>query len=309
LVLEAFDDHWGGRPPIRQLRFVIVPEVAGRIAALLSGEADFACDIPPDQIGVISRSARHEVVGSTINNHRILVFDSTHPQLANPLVRRALTHAIDRQGIVDHLWAGRTRVPEGMQWPFYADMFIADWRVPEYNPTEARRLLREAGYRGEPIPYRCLNNYYTNQTPTAQILVEGWRAAGINVQLQMVENWTQILDRGTQRGIRDWSQAAVVNDPVIQMVPNFGPQGNHWREGGWRNAEFARLCEELETSTDRVRRRVVWQRMLTIAEREDPVYTLLHQNANFTAKRRDIAWRPSQSFFMDFSPANWGATG
>jgi peptide/nickel transport system substrate-binding protein len=57
------------------------------------------------------------------------------------------------------------------------------------------------------------------------------------------------------------------------------------------------------------RRREVWQRMLMIAERDDPVYTLIHQNANFTAKRRDIGWRPSQSFFMDFSAANWGVTG
>ena len=30
LVLEAFDDYWGGRPPIKRLRFVEVPEVASR---------------------------------------------------------------------------------------------------------------------------------------------------------------------------------------------------------------------------------------------------------------------------------------
>jgi peptide/nickel transport system substrate-binding protein len=307
LVMDAFDGHWAGRPPIRRLRFIEVPEVASRINALLSGEADFACDIPPDQIAEVERNPRFEVAGNVINNTRILVFDKTHPVLANPLMRRALSHAIDRQSIIEALWAGRTRVPRGLQWDFYGDMFLADWQVPEYDPALVRRLLREANYRGEPIPYRCLNNYYTNQTATAQVLVEGWRAAGINVQLQMVENWGQVTSRATQRGIRDWSQTASLTDPVAQMVPNWGRQGGAWTGGEWQNAEFGDLAVELQTSVDRPRRRQVWQRMLQIVEREDPGYTVLHQNANFTAKRRDIAWRAAQSFVMDFRATNWGA--
>jgi peptide/nickel transport system substrate-binding protein len=306
LVLDAFDQHWGGRPPIRRLRFVEVPEVASRINALLSGEVDFACDIPPDQISQIERNPRFEVAGGTINNTRILVFDRNHPVLANPLMRRALTHSIDRQAIIDSLWAGRTRIPRGLQWDFYGDMLIAENAAPRFDLAEARRLMREAGYRGEPIPYRALNNYYTNQTATAQILTEGWRAAGINVQLQMVENWGQIQARTPQRGIRDWSQTASLQDPVAQMVPNFGRAGGAWTGGEWQNEEFGRLGEELQTSVDRPRRREVWRRMLEIVEREDPGYTVLHQNANFTAKRRDIRWRPAQSFVMDFRPTNWG---
>jgi peptide/nickel transport system substrate-binding protein len=47
--------------------------------------------------------------------------------------------------------------------------------------------------------------------------------------------------------------------------------------------------------------------MLQIVEREDPGYTVLHRNGNFTAKRRDIRWKSSQSFVMDFRGSNWGA--
>jgi peptide/nickel transport system substrate-binding protein len=307
LILDAFDEHWAGRPPIRRLRFIEVPEVASRINALLSGEADFACDIPPDQIASIERNPRFEVAGGVINNTRIIVFDKTHPVLANPLMRRALSHSIDRQAIIDSLWAGRTRVPPGLQWEFYGDMLIADWRVPRFDLGETRRLLREANYRGEPIPYRCLNNYYTNQTATAQILTEGWRAAGINVQLQMVENWGQISARTTQRGIRDWSQAASLGDPVVQAVPGFGRGGGAWAGGEWQNEEYGDLGAELQTGTDPARRRAVWARMLQIIEREDPGYTVLHQNGNFTAKRRDLRWKPAQSFVMDFRATNWGA--
>jgi peptide/nickel transport system substrate-binding protein len=306
LTLEAFDEYWGGRPPIRRLRFVEVPEVASRINMLLSGEADFACDMPPDQIPTVERAPRHRVVGGTIMNHRLTVFDKNHPQLRDPRVRRAFTHAIDRQAIVDALWGGRTVVPRGLQFEFYGAMYHRDWEVPRYDPAEARRLLREAGYRGEPIPYRLLNNYYTNQVATAQILVEGWRAVGLNVQIEMRENFPQVLSREGQRGVRDWSNSASFNDPTASITAQHGPQGQQWQIGEWQNEEFGRLSQELETSTDHARRRVVYRRLLEIAEREDPAYTVLHQSVNLTAKRRDLAWQPGQSFQMDFRGRNWG---
>ncbi|GGJ12458.1 ABC transporter substrate-binding protein [Neoroseomonas lacus] len=307
LTLVAHDEYWGGRPPLRQIRFVEVPEVASRVNGLLSGEYQFACDIPPDQISGIERNAAFEVVGGTIPNHRLTVFDKNHAQLRNPLVRRAFTHAIDRQAIVDSLWAGRTVIPKGLQWEFYGDMFIADWSVPAYDPAEARRLLREAGYRGEPIPYRLLNNYYTGQVGTAQILVEMWRQVGLNVQIEMKENWSQILERSPTRAVRDWSNSGLFSDPVSSLVNQHGPNGQQQQVGEWSNDEFNRLSVELETSTDRARRRVVFQRMLVIAEREDPAYTVLHQNATFTAKRKDIRWKVAPAFAMDFRASNWGA--
>ncbi|MBW6399498.1 ABC transporter substrate-binding protein [Roseomonas sp. HJA6] len=307
LTLVAHDEYWGGRPPIRQIRFVEVPEVSSRVNGLLSGEYHFACDIPPDQITGIERNAAFEVVGGTIPNHRITVFDKNHAQLRNPLVRRAFTHAIDRQAIVDSLWAGRTEIPKGLQWSFYGDMFIADWSVPNFDPAEARRLLREANYRGEPIPYRLLNNYYTNQVGTAQILVEMWRQVGLNVQIEMKENWSQILERSPTRAVRDWSNSGLFSDPVSSLVNQHGPNGQQQQVGEYANEEFNRLSSELETSTDRARRRVVFQRMLVIAEREDPAYTVLHQNATFTAKRKDIRWKAAPAFAMDFRAQNWGA--
>jgi peptide/nickel transport system substrate-binding protein len=308
LVLDAFDDYWGGRPPVRRLRFVEVPEVSSRINMLLTNEADFACDIPPDQIGTVERSARHQVVGGTIMNHRLTVFDKNHPHLRNPLVRRAFTHAIDRQAIVEALWGGRTVVPRGLQFDFYGEMLQRDWTAPRYDLAEARRLLREAGYRGEPIPYRLLNNYYTNQVPTAQILVEGWRAAGLNVQIEMRENFPQVLSREGQRGVRDWSNSASFNDPTSSITAQHGPDGQQWQVGEWRNDEFGALSRELETSTDPARRRAAFRRLLEIAEREDPAYTVLHQSVNLTAKRRDVAWQPAQAFVMDFRARNWGAS-
>jgi peptide/nickel transport system substrate-binding protein len=307
LLLVAHDEYWGGRPPVRSIRFVEVPEVASRVAGLLSGQYQFACDIPPDQIGEIEKNAAFEVQGGTIQNHRLTVFDKNNAQLANPLVRRAFTHAIDRQAIVDSLWAGRTKVPAGLQWEFYGDMFHADWKVPDYDPKVARDLLRQAGYKGDPIIYRVLNNYYTNQNPTSQILTEMWRSVGLNVQMQTVENWSQIMERGPARAVRDWSNSAPFNDPVSSLVNQHGPNGQQQQIGEWTNAEMNQLCEVLETSTDRALRRKSFRRMLEICEREDPAYTVLHQNATFTAKPKAIRWKTAPAFAMDFRPGNYGA--
>lgn len=306
LTLVAFDDYWGGRPPLQEIRFVEVPEVASRVNGLISGEYDFACDLPPDQISAVQSTAGFEVQGSTILNHRVSVFDMHHPVLKNPLVRRALTHSIDRQAIVEALWGGQTVIPAGLQFDSFksSNMFIEGWIVPEFDLDLARDLLQEAGYNGEPIPYRLLNNYYTNQTATGQILAEMWRQAGLNVEIQMVENWGQVMAEG-DRGIRDWSASANINDPVTPMVAQFGPNGQVQQSREWSNEELNRLSVVLETSTDHEERRKAFARMLEICEREDPVYTVLHQNAVFTGMKSELKWKAAPAFAMDFRAENW----
>ena len=307
LTMDAHDEYWGGRPPIKSLRLVEVPEVSSRVNGLLAGEFQFACDIPPDQILQIERNPAFEVQGGTIPNHRITAFDKNHAPLQDPRIRQAMTHAIDRKAIVESLWAGRTRIPAGLQWEFYDDMFIPDWTVPAFDPARARELIKASGYKGDPITYRLMNNYYTNQLFTAQALVEMWNQVGLNVQITMKENWTQVFERGPTRGIRDWSNSAVFNDPVSSIVSQHGPNGEQQQYGEWTNTEMNSLSTMMETSTDRPLRRKLFARMLEICEREDPAYTVLHQNATFTAKRRDIGWKAAPTFAMDFRAANWKA--
>jgi len=307
LVLDAHDDYWGGRPPLKSVRLVVVPEVASRINGLLAGQFDFACDVPPDQIPGIEKNPKFEVLGSPIVNHRLTVFDSHHPALVDARVRQAFTHAVDRQAIVDSLWAGRTRVPAGLQWEFYGPMFIENWSVPDYDPAKAKALLQAANYKGDAIPYRLLNNYYTNQVATAQVLVEMWRQVGLNVQIEMKENWQQIFEGNGRRAVRDWSNSASYNDPISSIVTQHGPQGQQQQTGEWANEEMNKLSVAMEVETDLARRKAMFKRMLEICEREDPAYTVLHQNATFTAKRKDIRWKASPSFAMEFRSSNFAS--
>jgi peptide/nickel transport system substrate-binding protein len=304
LILDAHDEYWEGRPPIKTIRLMEVPEVSSRVNGLLSGEFQFACDIPPDQIVDIEKNAAFRVLGGTIPNHRILAFDKNNG-LANPKLRLALAHAIDRKAIVDSLWAGRTAVPAGLQWPFYADMLVQGWSVPEFNLARVKELLTEAGYKGDRIEFRLQNNYYTNQTATGQVLTEMWNQAGINVQIVMKENWSQVFEKTPSRAIRDWSNSATFNDPVSSIVSQHGPNGEQQQRGEWTNVEMGELSVAMQTSTDRAKRKQMFARMLQICEREDPAYTVLHQNATFTATRKDIQWKAAPSFAMDFRAKNW----
>jgi len=304
LVLAANDDYFGGKPNVREIRYTVVPEVSSRINGLVSGQYDFVTDIPPDQFKLIQNNPKFEITGGPVMNHRLVVFDKTNAVLANPKIRQAMTHAIDRKAIVDALWGGKTTIPAGLQWEFYDNMYIKDWEVPKYDVALAKKLLKEAGYKGEPIPFRTMNNYYTNQTQTDQIMLEMWKAVGLNVQMQMVENFSQVFEKGPMRGVRGWSNSAPFSDPVSSMVNQHGPQGQQQRMGEWSNEEFNKLSNVLVTSVNQQERREAFARMLVIAEREDPAYTVLHRTAVFYAKRKDFGWKPSQTFLMDFRAEN-----
>ncbi|WP_375590406.1 ABC transporter substrate-binding protein [Hoeflea alexandrii] len=306
LVLEAHDDYWGGTPPVKTLRFAVVPEVASRVNGLLSGEYDFITDLPPDQINTVESNAAFEVVGGPITNHRLMVFDKNNGPMQNAKIRQAMTHAIDRETIVETLWDGRTSVPAGLQWSYYGDMFLSDWTVPEYNMELAKKLVQESGYNGEEITFRVLNNYYTNQVSTAQINAESFRQIGLNVKIEMKENWQQIFDKESgPRMVRDWSNSAPFPDPVSSIVNQHCQNGQQQQVGEWTNEEFNALCIKLETSTDLEERRASFRRMLEIAEREDPAYTVMHQSAIFFGKRKDIEWNWSGLQSMDFRAANF----
>ncbi len=177
-------------------------------------------------------------------------------------------------------------------------MLIQDWAVPAYDMALARKLVKESGYKGDPIPYRLLNNYYTGQVATAQILVESWREAGLNVVVEMKENFPQVLAKGPSRAVRDWSNSASYNDPVSSIVAQHGPTGQQWQIGEWRNEEMGKLSEVLETSMDMGQRKAAFRRMLAICEREDPPTPSCTRLRTSPPSARTSAGRPA-------SPSRW----
>ena len=90
VVLDAFDQYWMGRPNAESVEFRQMPELASRVAALQAGDVDMITNIPPDQVGVLKKSAGIDVRSVVLANVHVLTFDERGPQMGDKRVRQAL---------------------------------------------------------------------------------------------------------------------------------------------------------------------------------------------------------------------------
>lgn len=298
--LDANDSWWGGDVPANSVTFKVVPEMAARIAGLSTGEYDIMTELTTDQFPVLEGNEELKIAGGPIRNIRVIIFDEKNPQLQDVRVRQALSHAIDRDLIVEAMFSGLVTVPNGLQMKVFGDLYIADHEGTAYDPEKARALLEEAGYNGAEISYRYLQDYYTGEVDTAQILAEMWRQVGLNIKLELVENWGQIEDVAEGRGIFNWSNSAEYPDPLGQMYRLYGPNG--WFQGNdtYESEAFNSHGEVLKVG-ETPERIEAMRAMLEIYERTDPPGTYLHTLPMFYGVRSNIAWQATDTGFMDFS--------
>jgi peptide/nickel transport system substrate-binding protein len=300
---EAFDEYWMGRPNFSAVEFRKVPEVATRVAGLVAGEFDIVTNLPPDQIATLNRFPNVEARSVVLANAHLLVFDMRDPVMADKRVRQALGLAIDRKLLVETLWNGQAVVPPSHNYPEYGPMFL-EGRALAFDPERARRLLREAGYRGQKITYRTMPNYYTNALAAAEILVEMWKAVGINAELQVVESFTQMQGPGQQIG--NTSNSTRLPDPLGAIWPSWGPNTSFQVRGMWAKdsaAAFNAAGSALEVESDPARRKALFARMLDEWETEAPS-TILYLPLETYGVRKPLKWQPYSFFYMDLRAYN-----
>lgn len=306
VVLDAHDRYWQGAPSVRRLTFVAAPELSSRIAGLAAGDYDLIAGVAVDQIADVQRFDGLHVVGGPVMNHRVIKFDMDNPALSDPRIRRAIGLAIDRRLIVATLQHGRGAVPNGHQWPAFGDLYDPDRQPPRFDPREAGRLLAEAGYDGRPIAYRIQPNYYPGEMITAQALVQMWRDVGLNIRLEIKENWSQVFaEPGT--GLRNGSDPPLFPDPLASVWRAYGDRSDSVEH--WRNDAFSRLGGVLATNFDPAARRRAYQAMLDIWDHQDPPATILYASMQFYGKRRNLDWQPYPVYLMDFRRRNLPAGG
>jgi len=303
IELEAFDDYFMGKPTAKKVTFRVVPEVAARIAGLVSGEFNIAVDIPPDQIDVLKRYDDIELKPVVLDNVHLIVFNTTHPVLKDKRVRQALSLAIDRQLLVKTLWTGMTTIPNGHQLPEFGELYNKDRAGYVYDPEKAKALLKEAGYKGEAIDYRMIPNYYLNGMEAAQIVQEMWKKVGFNVELKMAENFDRV--RTPDVGVYAWSNTFRLPDPIGSLLVNWGARSAVQRKTKYWTPpeEFNNLESIVETGTEMAARAKAFQRMLDIFEDEMPM-TILYSPLEVYAVNKKVQWKPYEQYFMDFRPYN-----
>jgi peptide/nickel transport system substrate-binding protein len=313
IKLEAFDDYWGTKAPVKTITFKVVPEVAARIAGLKTGEYHIITEIPPDQLESIDKHKGTSSLGGAIPNIRAVHMDTTNEVLKNGELRQALIMAVDRQLIVDSLYHGRTTVPNGFQLKMSGDMWIEDYRGLSYNPDKARELVKKSGYKGETIYYRVQPDYYTMEIATGEILIEMWKAVGLNVKMEMKENWSQVLKNDETRHIINMSHTAFYSDPEGILWRRLGPKSPFRYENIYgAKAPFCYVPEEFDKwgqdligSTDLAKRRNAVRHMLEIVDAEGFLISL-HALPMFYGKRDEVDWAPYQAEYMDLTATNLG---
>src|SRR4030095_3488350 len=105
---------------------------------------------PPDHIERVTGNATTKLGSALYAGLYVLAVNSKVKPLDNPLVKQALSLAIDREAIVKELWRGRGIVPSG---PIAKGDNHFDSALPplKFDPKEARAKLQKAGYRNEEV--------------------------------------------------------------------------------------------------------------------------------------------------------------
>lgn len=209
--------HWRGTPHFKNLHILQVPEESTRVAMVRTGEAAIA-SIGPETMLSATRGGL-EVLSVPGTMQALFQFYGVYrPEVkGNPItdvrVREALSLAIDRKQIIEHVMSGKALVPYPFATFEYTENFSADrWKkwadhAYRYDPVAAKKLLADAGY-----PNGFDLNFANTALPGTQFMVdigiaiaEMWRKVGVRVNLKHYE-WGGFppLESGDQTGLLGW---------------------------------------------------------------------------------------------------------
>ena len=255
IVAERVENHWRVTPEFEEIRFLRSGEEATRLAGLLAGEVQIAT-LPRD-LDVTAAKRGMKIWYSILPAVQYGWFfggqhygsDQTDKLKAGPFVgldenarkvRQAINKGIDRQEIVDTLFAGRAEKIRA--WAYHPSLlgYNPEWEGAKweelyaYDPERARELLAEAGYAdGFDVQIALLGTTSVpEQIPALELLGSYMQEIGLNVEFVQMDG-AQSGDRyrgldyhgflfpvsGTYRdpqfGIR------VYNDPATAIVHSF----------------------------------------------------------------------------------------
>ena len=186
-VLRRNDRYWGQPPKIDEVIYKAIQEDAARIAALEAGQADIISNIPPHEVARLKANPRLRIQQVQGLRPIFLVLCPAYKPLDNVKVRRAITHAIDRERIIKHILEGNAYPLIGLLGPQVFGYDPGAKAFP-YDPERAKQLLNEAGFpNGFEIDYYSPTGRYPKDREVAQVIVEQLSKVGIKANLKTPE--------------------------------------------------------------------------------------------------------------------------
>jgi peptide/nickel transport system substrate-binding protein len=203
MVLRAHEGFVLGKPLTDELRIKFIADANTTVANMLSGSVDVSFFVT---IGFPQNQALEQAGwdGSTEywrGNSRLIEFQqrdwgNLQRAVLDARVRRAMLHAIDRQGLVDGIFHGKAPAVHFFLHssnPAYAAVDRTATKY-EYNPQRAKALLQEAGWpvgsdgtarnaAGQPLNMEFLAIIGDVENQETSVVMDNWKAVGINSEM------------------------------------------------------------------------------------------------------------------------------
>jgi peptide/nickel transport system substrate-binding protein len=309
-------NYWDPKRIPKSDRMVILtmPDAGTRVAALLSGQVDWVEAPAPDTLPRL-RSSGMQIVTNTYPHvwPYILSFAKGSPFL-DIRVRRAANLAIDRKGLVDFL--GGTATPAEGEVNTNSPWFGKPTFKIRYDPDEARRLMKEAGY----TPQHPLHVKFAISTagsgqmqPLAmnEFVQENLNAVGFNVELDVME-WEALrsLRRKSasapeNKGIDALNNSVGMADPFVAAIGTGWskaqpPSGYNW--GGFQDKEIDEMAAAAQVEFDPKKQDEILAK-LHAREVDQAMWIWVVHDLNPRALSPHVkGFVQAQSWFQDLSP-------
>ena len=198
LDLDAFEDYYAGNPYLDDVVLRVIEESSSAFAEYEQGNIYEITegDIPDGDVQRVLEGPEFE--DDKRFNERLgtyyFGFNTQVEPFDDPLVRRALNHAVDKETIAkvlrdDIVQPANGIIPEGM---IGYDEDLAGY---EYDPERAEELLAEAGYEdGLPDTYELAYNTDEAHQGIAEAVQRNLENIGVDVELMNME-WGSYIEK------------------------------------------------------------------------------------------------------------------
>jgi peptide/nickel transport system substrate-binding protein len=284
---EPRDGFTGGKKAeAERVRFMVIPDPAAAKAALLSGAIDVLTDIANSDLAELK--ARSDVtvdVAPTMSLSTLLI-QTRDPLLSDVRIRRALAFSLDLPAIVQAVTEGTgsynaSAIPisSAFHTPPHREGYRRDLAT-------ARRLLAEAGYRGQTIRMLA-NRRYTSMFDSAVLIQAMALEAGIRLEIEVLD-WATQLDRYTkgEYQLMSFSYSARL-DPSLSYEMFSGPKDTQPRKV-WENPEALAMLAESMATGDAERRTALFEAMHRKLLADVPLINL-YNGAEIAASRTKVS--------------------
>lgn len=185
-------------PGVDRIELVWIADPQTAMSALINGEIDFYEAPNNDFLPLLEKAKGVKLLktGKVDSTQGMIRLNHAVPPFDNIKMRQAMYYLVNQEDYLRAIVGDPKyyRVCKGVLTcggPYDNDAG-AQW-FKEYNPKKALQLMKEAGYKGEPITVLAATDHNTI-TPATQVLIEAMREAGLNVDVQSMD-WGSVVTR------------------------------------------------------------------------------------------------------------------